>query len=66
MGYKIREAQLQKIPYMIIIGDKEVEKSNISLRSRDRGDLGPCDIEETLREFCREIDERAHSVVSAA
>ncbi|BCW97230.1 MAG: threonine--tRNA ligase [Armatimonadota bacterium] len=39
-GYKIREAQLQKIPYMLIVGDREVESGCVSVRSRDEGDLG--------------------------
>ena len=40
IGYKIREAQLQKIPYMLIIGDKEVENEQIGVRSRSDGDIG--------------------------
>ncbi len=40
IGYKIREAQLQKNPYMLILGDKEVEEKSISVRSRDKGELG--------------------------
>ena len=40
MGYKIREAQLQKIPYMLVVGDREAETGEISVRSRDKGDLG--------------------------
>ena len=40
IGYKIREAQLEKVPYMIIIGDKEVDEQMLSVRSRDLGDLG--------------------------
>lgn len=39
-GYKIREAQLQKVPYMLIVGDREVEAGEVSVRSRDEGDLG--------------------------
>ena len=39
-GYKIREAQLQKIPYMLIVGEKEVESNTVSVRSRENGDLG--------------------------
>ena len=38
IGFKIREAQLQKIPYMLVIGDKEVETENVSIRCRKRGD----------------------------
>jgi threonyl-tRNA synthetase len=40
IGYKIREAQLQKIPYMLIVGDREVAESTVSIRSRSDGDLG--------------------------
>jgi threonyl-tRNA synthetase len=40
MGYKIREAELMKIPYMIIVGDKEAEKGVLSVRSKNEGDLG--------------------------
>lgn len=40
IGYKIREAQLEKVPYMLIIGQKEVDAGNISVRSRDCGDMG--------------------------
>lgn len=58
MGYKIREAQMMKVPYMVIIGDREMESSRISLRSRDRGDLGSCEIDETLQMIRREIDEK--------
>jgi threonyl-tRNA synthetase len=41
VGYKIREAQLQKIPYMLVAGDKEIEAEAVSVRSREAGDLGP-------------------------
>ncbi len=40
IGYKIREAQLEKVPYMFIVGDKEQEEGNVSVRSRKEGDLG--------------------------
>jgi threonyl-tRNA synthetase len=40
IGYKIREAQLQKVPYMVVIGDREVAESAVSVRSRSKGDLG--------------------------
>ena len=48
IGYKIREAQLQKIPYMLIIGDKEVEENKVSVRSREKGDLGSIKKEEFI------------------
>lgn len=40
IGFKIREAQLEKVPYMVIVGEKEMEAGTISVRSRDRGELG--------------------------
>ena len=40
IGYKIREAQLQKVPYMLVIGDREVAEGAVSVRSRSKGDLG--------------------------
>src|SRR5262245_57858197 len=45
MGYKIREAQVQKVPYMLVVGDKEVEAKSASVRHRHAGDLGPQDVE---------------------
>jgi threonyl-tRNA synthetase len=44
IGYKIREAQLEKIPYMIIIGDKEAENGVVAVRSRGEGDLGTMEL----------------------
>ena len=41
IGAKIRDAQLQKIPFMLVAGDREVEAQTVSLRSRREGDLGP-------------------------
>ena len=48
IGYKIREAQLQKIPYMLIIGDKEVENEQIGVRSRSDGDIGAMNLEDFI------------------
>jgi threonyl-tRNA synthetase len=47
-GFKIREAQLHKVPYMLIVGDKEAESGEVSVRSRDRGDLGSMTVESLL------------------
>jgi len=43
LGYKIREAQLQKIPYMLVVGDREAEASQVAVRVRNGQDLGPMD-----------------------
>lgn len=54
IGYKIREAQMQKLPYMLLIGDKEVEEGKVSVRERARGDLGVRTIEEFLADTAAE------------
>ena len=46
IGYKIREAQLQKIPYMLVVGDKEMETNTVGVRSRTDGDIGAMSVEE--------------------
>ncbi len=55
IGYKIREAQLQKIPYMLIIGDKEVEANAVGVRSRKDGDIGQMPVEEFINKIQEEI-----------
>jgi len=59
MGYKIREAQVQKVPYMLVVGDKEVEAGNVSVRHRQKGDLGPADVETLGRRIAQLSAERA-------
>ena len=54
-GYKIREAQLQKIPYMIVIGDKELEENSLGVRSREDGDIGKMSLEEFMKKITKEI-----------
>ncbi len=58
LGYKIREAQLQKIPYMVIIGDQEVEKNMITVRSRKGENLPNITIEEFLTRLQKEISSK--------
>ena len=48
IGYKIREAQLSKVPYMLIVGDKEQESNTVGVRSRGEGDIGAMTVEEFL------------------
>ncbi len=57
-GYKIREAQLQKIPYMLIVGEKEVEGNTVSIRSREDGDIGAKSVEEFTKEIMEKIDSK--------
>ncbi|QEK12504.1 threonine--tRNA ligase [Crassaminicella thermophila] len=58
IGYKIREAQLEKVPYMVIVGEKEVESNTIAVRSRDNGELGSQDIENFIQKLKEEIENR--------
>ncbi len=60
IGYKIREAQLEKIPYMFVVGDKEAEDTTVSVRSRKAGDLGVMKLEEIKTKL---IDEDANKRV---
>ena len=55
IGYKIREAQLQKIPYMLIIGDKEVEANAVGVRSRKEGDIGQMSVQSFVEKIKDEI-----------
>lgn len=54
IGYKIRQAQLEKIPYFFIVGDKEVEDNTVSLRSRKDGDLGASPTDEVIAKIIKE------------
>ena len=52
IGFKIREAQLEKVPYMIIVGQKELESNMISVRDRDDGDMGMLNLEVFMKVLC--------------
>jgi threonyl-tRNA synthetase len=58
IGYKIREAETKKIPYMIILGDKEKENRNISLRQHRKGDLGNFELKEFIKKVTFSIKEK--------
>ncbi len=58
IGFKIREAQMMKIPYMLVIGDKEVENNVVAVRSRKEGDLGTMSVADFLARINEEIEER--------
>ncbi len=58
IGYKIREAQLKKVPYMLVVGDKEVETNTVSVRSRSEGDLGAMQLAEFIKMIEKEIAEK--------
>jgi threonyl-tRNA synthetase len=54
-GYKIREAQLQKIPYMLVVGDREAQAEAVSVRSRENGDEGSVPVMDLLARFSEEV-----------
>lgn len=58
IGFKIREAQLQKIPYMLIVGEREVEENTVSVRKRDEGDLGQLSVEKFIRKIVEEVENK--------
>jgi threonyl-tRNA synthetase len=58
---KIRDAQMQKIPYMLVVGAKEAEAGTVSVRHRTKGDLGPKPLAEVIESLQREVESRATS-----
>ncbi|MDD4543438.1 MAG: threonine--tRNA ligase [Clostridia bacterium] len=58
IGYKIREAQMEKIPYMLILGDKEMENNQVSVRVRKIGDIGTLFLEEFMNRVLKEINDK--------
>lgn len=59
IGYKIREAQMQKTPYMVILGDQEVENALLATRSRKEGDLGQLPLDKFLKKLLTEVETKA-------
>lgn len=55
IGYKIREAQMQKVPYMLVIGEKEASNNSAAVRSRKDGDIGQMSLEEFINKIENEI-----------
>jgi threonyl-tRNA synthetase len=58
IGYKIREAQLQKVPYMLVVGDREVEQGAVAVRSRSAGDQGSRPLEEFVASALEEVERK--------
>lgn len=58
IGYKIRSAQMEKIPYMVIVGDKELESGNVAVRHRKDGDLGTMELDILIKKVSEEIKTR--------
>ena len=61
IGYKIRQAQSEKVPYMLVVGDKEVEAGKAALRTREKGDLGSVDVAVFQERVLQEIQSRQNS-----
>jgi threonyl-tRNA synthetase len=61
IGYKIREAQLQKVPYMLVVGDREAAEGTVSVRSRSGGDLGSRPTNEFVRAALAEVQARGRA-----
>jgi len=61
INYKIREAQLQKIPYMLVVGDREVAESAVAVRSRAKGDLGARSFDDFLAAALAEVAQKTLS-----
>ena len=61
LGYRIREAQLQKVPYMLVVGDKEVQARTVAVRHRHAGDLGPMDVDALAGRILQKSADRAVS-----
>lgn len=58
VGYKIRDAQLQKIPYMVIVGEKEQKENTVAVRDRKKGDLGSFTIEDFIAMVKEKVDKK--------
>ena len=58
IGYKIREAQLEKVPYMLLVGDKDIENKTVSIRDRRDGDIGSMSIEEFIAKITEEVNNK--------
>ena len=58
-GYKIREAQLKKIPYMLVLGDKEIENGEVAVRARKDGDIGTMKVDDFIAMAHEEVDSKA-------
>ena len=59
IGFKIRSAQLEKVPYMLVAGDKDIENNTVSVRSRKDGEQGACSVDEFIEKIEKEIKSRA-------
>lgn len=59
IGFKIRQAQLEKVPYMLLAGDKDIENNTVSLRTRSGGDKGAMSLDEFVDKILKEVDDKS-------
>lgn len=59
VGYKIREGEVQKVPYLLILGDQEVESQTVSVRKRSVGDQGALTLQDFMINVKEEIDQKS-------
>jgi threonyl-tRNA synthetase len=64
LGKKIREGELQKIPYLLIVGERETQNKTVSVRTRGKGDIGQMKIEEFLGKITAELNQRKSAIIS--
>lgn len=58
IGKKIREGEMQKIPYLLVVGDKEIAADSVAVRERGKGDLGLIKLEEFVEKIKNEIEQK--------
>ena len=59
ISYKVRRGQVERVPYMLVVGDKEAESGQVAVRSRASGDLGPLPVEQFLDRIRQEVAAKA-------
>src|ERR1700682_453656 len=59
VNLKIRDAQMQKVPYMLVLGDREAESGSVSVRHRKQGDLGSKPLDQFIGEVCQIVESRS-------
>lgn len=63
LGYKIRKAQLQKTPYILVVGEKEMTGRNVSVRSRKEGDIGVESINQFIEKVYKQVEEKTNNAL---
>ena len=60
LGYRIREAQVTKVPYMVVVGEDEMNSGTVTVRARVEGEGGKFTVDEFTEKLCREIETKKH------